>query len=296
MDRAVLSLLVVFICAAQSTPLRSTAELQVKKLKVNDVELAYVEEGTGETVVFVHGFTGDWRTWEPLRPLMSEKYRYVSISRRCHYPAMGACSDDTASQHVEDVATFVRVLNVGKVHLVGNSGGGRIVGLVALKYPDLIRSVVMGEPGLIASTSPEGRAATAAFQEQRAKVLAAAQADDAITAMRIHYDAIAGEDGAWDRLPADRQQQRLANFHTVVRTLTTTEVPLTCEQLRAFSVPALVVTGEKSPAHFRYRTETLLGCLPRSTERVTIPGGHHEWYAGNPQASANAILTFLAKH
>ena len=35
-------------------------------------------------------------------------------------------------EHVEDVAAFIRTLNAGKVHLVGNSYGGRVVGYVAL--------------------------------------------------------------------------------------------------------------------------------------------------------------------
>ncbi len=47
--------------------------MEVKRLKVNDAELAYVEEGAGETVVFVHGAAGDWRTWDSLRPLIADK-------------------------------------------------------------------------------------------------------------------------------------------------------------------------------------------------------------------------------
>jgi len=74
------------------------------------------------------------------------------------------------TQHVEDVASFVRALNVGKVHLVGNSGGGRVVGYVALKYPELVRSVVMGDPSIIAPDSAEGKAVRVAAQENSATV------------------------------------------------------------------------------------------------------------------------------
>ena len=73
-------------------------------------------------------------------------------------------------------------------------------------------------------------------------------------------------------------------------------IPLTCEELRALIVPALVIRGERTPSHFRYRNEKLLSCLPGTTESAVIPGAHHEWYAVNPEASAKAILAFIGKH
>ena len=292
-----LALSLLIALSAQILPHRSIATMQVKKLKVNNVELSYVEEGSGDTVILVHGFTGDWRSGDPLRPFISEKYHYVSLSRRYHYPnaRISDGQNYTTTQHGEDLAAFIRALNVGKVHLVGNSGGGRIVCYVALKYPELVRSVVMGEASIIASDSAEGKAAQTAAQENSAKVLAAMKAGDATRAMRLHYDAIAGEHGAWEKLPRERRRQRLDNASTVIPTLTGSgAIPVTCEELGALTVPALVVGGEKSPADFRYRNEALLRCLPKTTAAAVIPGAHHEWYAVNPEASAKAILTFLA--
>jgi pimeloyl-ACP methyl ester carboxylesterase len=37
--------------------------IQVKQARGNGVDLAYVDEGRGETVVLTHGASGDWRTW-----------------------------------------------------------------------------------------------------------------------------------------------------------------------------------------------------------------------------------------
>src|SRR5512139_2290574 len=138
-----------------------TDKRQVKQMRVNGVDLAYVEEGRGETVVFVHGAFGDWRNWEAVRPAIAERYRFVSLSLRYHYPNAWADNGENYSiaQHVEDVAQFIRQLNVGKVHLGGTSFGGRLVGYVAVKYPELLCGVVMGEPSLIVSASVEGKAA-----------------------------------------------------------------------------------------------------------------------------------------
>ncbi len=60
----------------------STEAMQVRQAKVKGIDMPYVEEGIGETVVFVHGALGDWRTREAVRPYVSPKYLYVSLSRR----------------------------------------------------------------------------------------------------------------------------------------------------------------------------------------------------------------------
>jgi len=42
----------------------------VKEIEVNGVRVQYVEQGSGELVVFVHGGLSDLRVWEPVRAQM----------------------------------------------------------------------------------------------------------------------------------------------------------------------------------------------------------------------------------
>ena len=277
----------------------TTEEMQVKKLRVNGVELAYVEEGKGETVVFVHGAAGDWRNWEGLRPSIVERYHFVSLSRRYHYP--NAWTDDgrnyTRMQHVEDVAAFIRALNVGKVHLVGNSAGGFLVGYVALKYPELLRSVVLGEPGIIAPTSAEGKAALAAIQSDQAKTRAAAKAGDARQAVILLWAAVLDDPDAFQKFSVVQQQRSLDNANTLAPSYADAgPPPVTCEQLGALKVPALVMRGENTRASFRYSNEMLVSCLPKNTATAVVPNAPHNWFAANPDAGAKAILAFITQH
>jgi hypothetical protein len=39
-----------------------------------------------------------------------------------------------------------------------------------------------------------------------------------------------------------------------------------------------------------------ISCLPKTAEAAIIPGAPHSWQMGNPEDSAKAILTFIAKH
>ncbi len=46
------------------------------------VKLFYEEEGEGETLVFVHEFAGDYRSWEPQIRFFSRRYRCFGYSAR----------------------------------------------------------------------------------------------------------------------------------------------------------------------------------------------------------------------
>jgi pimeloyl-ACP methyl ester carboxylesterase len=277
----------------------TTEEMPVKQMRVNGVDLAYVEAGKGETVVFVHGSAGDWRNWEGLRPVVAEKYHFVSLSLRYHYP--NAWADDgrnySMKQHVEDVAAFIRALNDGKVHLVGNSYGGRVVGYVALQYPELLRSVVMGEPSIIAPTSAEGKAALAAIQKDQAKTRAAAKAGDAKRAVMLLWAAVLDDPDAFQKFSPAQQQRSLDNANTLALSFADVSRPsITCEQLGALKVPALVMRGENTRASFRFGNEMLVSCLPKGTATAIVPNAPHNWFAANPYGAAKAILAFMQQH
>jgi pimeloyl-ACP methyl ester carboxylesterase len=271
--------------------------MQVRQMSVNGANLAYVEQGKGDAVVFVHGAFGDWRNWEGIRPLIAEKYRFVALSLRYHYP--NAWTDDgknySLAQHVEDVAAFIRALDVGKVHLVGNSMGSRIIGHLALKYPELLRSVVLGDPFIVAPTSAEAKTAIAAFQKDAAQSSASAKAGDLKQSAILLYNAVLDDADAFRNSSRQTQERTLDNAHTMgPYSRQPPAAPVTCEQFGALPMPVLVIRGERSRAIFRYGSEMLLGCLPKSTSTAVIPGGRHNWFAEEPEAGSKAILDFLA--
>ena len=289
----------VLLAGGYSMGFVPTEKIQVKQMWVNGVYLAYVEEGRGETVVFVHGAYGDWRTWERVRPTIAERYRFVALSLRYHYPNPWPDNGENYSvaQHMEDVAQFIRQLNVGKVHLVGSSFGGRLIGYVALKYPELLRSVVMADPSIIAPASVEGKTASAEAGKDHAKSVEAAKAGDDKQATILLFNAVLNDPDAFRKAPVAIQQRVLDNARTVpLFHARPTILPTTCEQLASLKVPALVLSGENTRASYRYGNETLLSCLPKNTATAVIPNAPHMWYDTNPDAGARAILAFISKH
>lgn len=300
MKRFVLAALLGALLATgcQSVGIVPTESMQVKKMMIDGTELAYVEEGSGPTVLFVHGASGDWRTWDGLRPYLSPKYRFVSVSRRYHYP--NNWSDDggkyTFDQQVEDTAAFIRGMNVGKVHLVGNSYSGRLAGVLALKYPQLLRSVVLGEPNLVPPTSPEGKTAAAAFVNDMGKASAAAKAGDDRQSAIFVANAVMDDPDGFSKLSPIRQQRWLDNAKTMGPMFGRAPAPVTCDQLRGLTVPVLAIRGENTRSSYRHGHEMLLTCLPKSANEIIVAGGTHFWPADKPADAATALLAFIGKY
>ena len=62
---------------------------RARHAEVNGTKLAYVEQGRGTTVVFVHGSIRDWRTSESQRPAFAARYRYVAYRSATSAPTRG---------------------------------------------------------------------------------------------------------------------------------------------------------------------------------------------------------------
>ena len=77
------------------------------------------------------------------------QYRTIAVSLRHCWPEKwdGEGDDFTVQQHTSDIASFIAGLQAGPVHLLGHSRGGHIAFRVAQNCPDLIRSLILVEPG-----------------------------------------------------------------------------------------------------------------------------------------------------
>jgi pimeloyl-ACP methyl ester carboxylesterase len=53
---------------------------------VNGAGLAYVEQGQGEPVLFVHGGVGDYRAWDQQMSAFGAGYRVIALSCRGYWP------------------------------------------------------------------------------------------------------------------------------------------------------------------------------------------------------------------
>jgi pimeloyl-ACP methyl ester carboxylesterase len=287
----------------------------VRTARVNGATLAYRERGEGEPVVFVHGGLSDLRTWEQQLPIVGRSYRAIAYSRRFARPnadiAPGA--DDPMPAHVEDLAAFLREVHAAPAHLVGNSWGGFICLLAAVRHPELVRTLVIEEPpvlplfGLSAPPRPaellrllatRPRTAIAILRFGAGTIAPAKQAfrqGDHDRALRMFARGVLGEE-SFARLPEARKEQMRENLGTLRAQVLGAGFPaLGDADVRGIRTPTLLVTGALSPAFLLRLTDRLEELLP-IVERVEIPGASHGMHEENAPALNEAILGFLGRH
>lgn len=148
----------------------------------------YVEEhGEGTPIVFVHEFSGDYRSWGGQVSYFSRRYRCVTFNARGYPPSdvPELESDYTQQGAVEDVLAVTKHLGIESAHFVGLSMGAFAVLHFGLQHPDLARSLIVAGCGYGATRDPE----VVARWEKDLAAMAAEFKADAQAAAGIHGSA-----------------------------------------------------------------------------------------------------------
>jgi cis-3-alkyl-4-acyloxetan-2-one decarboxylase len=112
--------------------------------KINGFDMQYVDEGSGPTVLCLHGEP----TWSYLYckviPILSSNYRIIAPG----YMGFGKTGtpqdrEYTATAHIDNLEALVKQLNLTHITLVVHDWGGPIGGGLALRRPELISRVVV---------------------------------------------------------------------------------------------------------------------------------------------------------
>ena len=119
-------------------------------VRANDIDFAYLEQGTGPLVLLLHGFPDNARSWEHQLPaLAAAGYRAVAPNLRGYPPTeIPTAGYYDRATLASDVAELIRQLGGGqRAHLVGQDWGAAVAYGVLAAYPELVdRAVVMAVP------------------------------------------------------------------------------------------------------------------------------------------------------
>lgn len=269
-----------------------------KRLRVNGVDLTYVEQGSGTPLILVHGSLSDFRSWRGQLGPLSQHFRVVAYSRRYHYPNVwvGNGSDYSAALHADDLAAVIKQLQLGPAHVVGASYGAYTALVLAVRSPKLVRSLVLGEPPLMPwlRWSVEGEAMlenlqATAWEPARQAFRRGNPAD----AVRAFVDGINGA-GTYDRMSPVGRQMLMDNARALEAESEAPEyfTPVSSIDVQQIAVPALLLTGEFSPKLFHTIADELERCL-RNPSRAVIAKASHAMHLENPQAYTESVRTFL---
>ncbi len=217
---------------------------------VNGLKMYYQVEGTGRPLVLLHGGVCTIEAcMGAVRAQLAKGHRTIAMEQQGHGRTADIDRPLSYDQMAEDTAALLKQLKVEGADVVGYSMGGAIALRLAVKYPELVRKVVVFGTGYSAGGFPPG------FLDGF-KTL---KAEDIPAAFRQQYEKVAPDPKRWPALVEK------------IKGLVNNARDLTPDDLKSIKAPVLVMVGDADivrPEHavemFRLIPNAKLGILPVS--------------------------------
>jgi 3-oxoadipate enol-lactonase len=258
-------------------------------IDVNDTTLHYERAGHGPAILFVHGMCGDAEVWADQARRLSDRYTCVSYDRRGHSRSARGDAVISDALHAADAAALIEALGLAPCLVVGSSGGAAIAVEVALRYGHLLRGAVFSEPPLFSLDRDAGQAVMNDLVPRLEQATAAGGPRAGVDAF---FSLICP--GLWSRLDEDRKDRYRANADIGFTELRSPSLEVADHDLRAVTLPVLVLAGDSSHPSLRSVAHRLAAALP-DARFVELADCGHVTYVEQPDAFANAVSVFATE-
>lgn len=260
-------------------------------IEVNGARIYHEVRGSGASVLFIAGATGDGGHFERVAEFLSDEFTVVTYDRRANSrsPRPDDWDSTSTEEQSEDVARLIEGLGLAPAAIVGTSGGA-IIGLdLVLRRPDLLRGAILHEPAML-SILPNSEEVTGAIQQvvevgmQRGGPRGGMEA---FLRFFVGDEAFANVDGQLrERMLGNgenffgRELGSIGSYYPNDATLASVEVPVTV-MAGAETSPLLTETSQWVATHL-------------NVELKTVSGGHAPYF-DRPEEMAQAIRAHLRK-
>ncbi len=244
---------------------------------VNGVNLHYTAEGSGPSLVLVHGSWGDADNWAGVVPMLAPHCAVVSYDRRGHSRSEHPPGQGSVHEDVTDLAALIEALDLAPAFVNGSSYGALITLRLAGTRPDLVRGLAVHEPpGVpLLADDPAFVPMVDGFVRGIAPVRELLEAEEFAAAAKLFAETIALGPGQWERLPEPVRQTFVRNASTFLDELRDPDcLGVDLAALARYSGPVLLTHGDQSPPFFAPILDRIAQALPSVTRHRYVGAGH----------------------
>lgn len=283
----------------------------LESIDVNGVTLSYIEKGTGQPVILVHGTLSDYRSWEALTESLTS-FKTISYSRRCSFPNQRKDFENSSIENnTEDLAQFLKAKGAIPAHLIGHSYGAFIALYCAYKNPALLRSLILVEPYVPTMIIENPKSSVERFSlllRKPALALAARNIqtksiapslkaiDEGLNqkACELFLGGVQGDPDAFSKMPESIKSMILSNAETI-NEIRTQPPSFTAREAQTIQTPTMLISGVNTHKTLAAIAEELLKNI-RGLEVAKISNSAHCPLFENPLETNSAITKFLSQH
>lgn len=121
------------------------------------MELPVITAGKGEPLLMIHGIISDGFFFYEAANILKEEYTVIRYDRRGYGDSNGEGIDDfSVAAQAKDASEILRTYAKEPAWILGNSAGGLIAIELCLRYPELVKGMILLEPSLIFDETSKG--------------------------------------------------------------------------------------------------------------------------------------------
>lgn len=129
--------------------------LPTRYQELPDIRVAYCENGTGPTLLFLHGNSESKKIFAHFQTEHFTDFHTFALDSRGHGQSRSNDEVLTIPQLAQDVINFCEAKGIQRTHLVGYSDGGNIALLLAKHAPHLFNKIVAIAPNYLVNGTDE---------------------------------------------------------------------------------------------------------------------------------------------
>lgn len=258
-------------------------------VNVNGAELYYELRGSGPSVLFISGATGDAGHFERVAGLLADEFTVITYDRRgnSRSPRLVGWNSTSTEQQADDAAGLLEALGLAPAAVFATSGGA-IIGLnLVIRHPEVVRGAILHEPPMMSALS-QPEEVMGAIQE----IVEGGMAKGGPRAAVEAFVLFAAGDENFEKLSPELRERMLGNGETLFGTEFGAFESYRPDDatLAAVEVPVQVMVGTDSAPFFGEAARWLAARL--GVEVRMLPGGHAPYF-DRPEAVAKEIRPFL---
>ncbi|MFI6536918.1 alpha/beta fold hydrolase [Nonomuraea sp. NPDC050547] len=112
-------------------------------LRAGELEVGYIDGGSGVPLVLVHGGESDRTQFATLRTHLGAGIRAISYDQRDSGITVNPPVPYTLGDLADDLVALLDALGLQRAHLLGTSFGGAVAQHVALRHPGRVASLIL---------------------------------------------------------------------------------------------------------------------------------------------------------
>jgi 3-oxoadipate enol-lactonase len=117
--------------------------IQMPYAKINDIQMYYELHGTGETIVLLNGILANTSSWMNQVLSFAKQFQILLLDFRGQGKSEKPLMKYPVALHAEDLRALLQELKIPNAHIAGISFGGEVALIFALKYPEMVKSLIV---------------------------------------------------------------------------------------------------------------------------------------------------------